>query len=840
MAEYKLSELNSIDTVRSDDLLHLRVIKRSDMLGDEDRKMTYANFLASFKLERFLQLVGGTMTGNLGIVKLTYGGKDLLDPTGTSEVIIGDVAKTFKVNANGLRLVVADATRSANVYHTLNKPTPNELGMRTNAENDARYSQLATENTFLARQIININGVGLTLKSIYPDAGAFIEARDSTNALRFTIGNLDSSSDVTLVNSKGAKLTLGTTTVSLDKTLTVNGQVQPNDWGNFDTRFFTQTAADQRFAKLTGDNTLTGVNRFIGKTYVTDTGNVLNLRAASANAALFLQAYASTGTETWYLGQPDGSKSDINLFNQMTGAALRLSTEFFMSKALNVTGQVKPSDFSNFDSRYVPSSLSSVLARTNSANTFNGYQTIISDETPLLLKNSTLNAPLYISGINANNVRRWYLGNGSPNNPESLFLSNDTTGAAIVLSNTINVTKTVSIAGQVQPSDFSNFDARYYTKSNAEARYTRIIKLDATTGTSGYVKVATVRLLQSANTAVLRLYGGEGFNVGSTAQCGANTIVLRSGNASPVGINARLYRSTENSFGRSICTVATGNDYYDVYVLSGEYAMGILVEYQTTGDSIVVPSTGTVLVTKPAGAVDGVVVTEYNSLQKPSASDVGAYTRAETDQKIAQAVTDSTDLNKIYPVGIVTFFASNVDPNTAFAGTTWTYLTNGNQRTIRVAQPDGSDVGQTGGSDSKSIAVGNLPSHTHSFSGTVSTHNHGNIATWTAGNHSHSCSGVTAAAGAHNHTSFALGWQQGWGYPGGNQNMGEYAKPTSTSGEHAHTFSGATNATGDHAHTVPVGAHAHTFSGNTGGTGSGAAFDVTNSFIKLMTWVRTA
>ncbi|AZV01473.1 tail fiber protein [Shigella phage vB_SflM_004] len=77
MAEYKLSELNTIDTVRSDDLLHLRVIKRSDMLGDEDRKMTYANFLASFRLERFLQLAGGNMTGNLGIVKLTYGGKDL-------------------------------------------------------------------------------------------------------------------------------------------------------------------------------------------------------------------------------------------------------------------------------------------------------------------------------------------------------------------------------------------------------------------------------------------------------------------------------------------------------------------------------------------------------------------------------------------------------------------------------------------------------------------------------------------------------------------------------------------------------------------------------------------
>lgn len=844
MAEYKVSELNSIDTVRSDDLLHLRVIKRSDMLGDEDRKMTYANFLASFKLERFLQLVGGTMTGNLGIVKLTYGGKDLLDPTGASEVIIGDVAKTFKVNSNGLRLVVADATRTANVYHTLNKPTPNELGMRTNAENDARYSQLATENTFLARQIININGVGLTLKSIYPDAGAFIEARDSSNALRFTLGNLTSSSDVTLVNSKGAKLTLGATTVSVDKTLTVNGQVQPNDWGNFDARFFTQSAADQRFAKLNGDNTLTGVNRFIGKTYITDNNNVLNLRAASENAALFLQAYSSTGTETWYIGQSSGSKSDINVFNQMTGAVLNISTEFTMSKALNVTGQVKPSDFSNFDVRYVPSSLTNVLARTNTPNTFNGMQTILGDETPLYIKNTTLNSPLYISGVNANGVRRWYMGNGSPANPETLFLSNDTTGAAIVLSSVINMTKPLAVTGQVQPSDFSNFDARYYTQGTANAVFSRATLVNATGGESGWVKIATVNMPQNPSTAVLRLYGGSGFNVGSFTQCAKNELVLRSGNANPSGLNAVLYRTSDIGVGIAVCTVNVGGDNYDVYLQVGPYAMGTLVEFQGTNGAVInVYSAPSLSATKPANAVDGYVAIEYNSFQKPSASDVGAYTRAETDQKIAAAITNSTDLNKIYPVGIVTFFASNVNPNTAFAGTTWTYLTNGNQRTIRVANPDGSDVGAVGGSDSRSIAVGHLPSHTHSFSATTSAFDYGTKTTNVAGWHGHSVSGSTAAAGAHNHTISGI---TQFGTAGNNLAMAlngswrDNGGAVHGVGDHAHSFSGTAAGDGNHSHTVGIGAHSHTVSGNTGGTGSGAAFDVTNSFIKLMTWVRTA
>ena len=765
MAEYKLSELNSIDTVRSDDLLHLRVIKRSDMLGDEDRKMTYANFLASFKLERFLQLVGGTMTGNLGIVKLTYGGKDLLDPTGASEVIIGDVAKTFKVNANGLRLMVADATRTANVYHTLNKPTPNELGMRTNAENDARYAQLATENTFLAKQTININGVGLTLKSIYPDAGAFIEARDSTNTLRFTLGNLTSSSDVTLVNSKGAKLTLGTTTVSLDKTLTVNGQVQPNDWGNFDTRFFTQTAADQRFAKLTGDNTLTGVNRFIGKAYVTSDGNALNLRASSANAALFLQAYASTGTETWYLGQPDGSKSDINLFNQMTGAALRLSTEFFFSKALNVTGQVKPNDFSNFDSRYVPSSLTSVLARTNSSNIFRGFQTIESDDAPLILKNTTSNSGNWIDAKDMNGDGRWYL--GCPDNTNVARFHNYKTNTFLSLADTYaSFNKNLIIVGQVQPSDLANFDARYYTKVSSDEKYMYANQ----TGTSREED------------------GGVAWN----AKTGLYNYSRTGGSSSSLVMNMYLGVGASTPSAQLMFNYRNGGFWYR----SSRDAYG----FESAWSEV------------------------YTTTRKPSPSEIGAYTQAETDQKIATAITNSTDLNKIYPVGIVTFFASNVNPNTAFAGTTWTYLTNGNQRTIRVAQPDGSDVGQVGGSDSKSIAVGHLPSHTHSFSATtsgfdygtktVSTFDYGTKTTNTTGNHTH-----------------------GYHQPRPSSNPTVYLR---TDGLMTYEAGFTTTAAGAHNHTVGIGAHSHTVSGNTGGTGSGAAFDVTNSFIKLMTWVRTA
>lgn len=842
MAEYKLSELNSIDTVRSDDLLHLRVIKRPEMLGDEDRKITYANFLASFRLERFLQLSGGTMTGNLGIVKLTYGGKDLFDPTNSSEISIGDTAKTFKVNANGLALKVADATRTAFVYHTLNKPSPADLGMRTNDENDARYAIKNAENTFAARQIVNINGAGITLKSIFPDAGAYFEARDSNNALRFTVGNLDASSDVTLVNSKGAKLTLGTNAVSVDKDFAITGQVLPSDLSNFDARYFTQNAADQRFARLTANNTFSGANNFTNYQTLIADGALLRLKPATANGAVFVQAYAGSGSETWYLGQPDGTKQDVNLFNQMTGAAMRLSTEFFFSKPLNVTGQVKPSDFANFDSRYIPAATLSSLARNNSANTFTGAQTILADGVPLVLQNTQ---PMNSNGVIAKDntgAGRWYLGNFDSS--DVIRFHNYKMDTYLELRDVAYLNKPLRVEGQVIPTNVSNFDARYYTQSVANAVFSRATAMNTTGSESGWVKVATVTMPQTPSTAILRLYGGSGFNVGSFNQCGKNELVLRSGNANPSGLNAVLYRSTDIGVGTAVCTVAVGGDNYDVYLFVGPYAMGTLVEFQgVNGAVITVHSAPTVSSTKPANAVDGYVVTEYNTWQKPSAGDVGAYTKAETDQKIATAISDSTDLNKIYPVGMVTFFASNVNPNTAFAGTTWTYLSNGQFRTIRIASSTGEDVGSVGGSDAKSIAVGHLPSHTHSFSATTSAFDYGTKGTNVAGWHGHSFSGSTAGAGAHNHTISGI---TQFGNAGANVTMANSGAWRDNGGavhgvgDHAHTFSGSTAGEGNHSHTVAIGAHSHTISGNTGGTGSGAAFDVTNAFIKLMAWVRTA
>ena len=792
MAEYKLSELNSIDTVRSEDLLHLRIIKRSDMLGDEDRKMTYANFLASFKLERFLQLTGGDMTGNLGIVKLRYGGKDLLDPTGSSEVILGDTAKTFRINASALRLTVNDATRSATVYHTLNKPSPNELGMRTNTENDARYAMKETENTFLARQIININGVGLTLKSILPDGGAYIEARDSNNALRFTVGNLTSGTDVTLVNSKGATLTLGTNSVSVDKNFEINGQVQPNNWNNLDARFFTQTAADQRFARLNASNNFVGVNNFNGKTYVIADSNALNLRAATENAALFMRGYNSAGTGTWYVGQPDGTQSEIVLANQMTNVNLKIATEFSFNKAINVTGQVKPSDFSNFDTRYVPSSLTNVLARTNAANVFTSPQTIVTTDAAFTLQSGTANSPLYIVGSNEDGNRRWYVGNGEGSRPNSLFLYNYSSGGAqLEIADTFMFNRSVSVTGQVQPTDWSNFDSRYYTQSAANSRY------------------------------MLSGVSGTGTEVGD---------------ATGIAWNAKtgLY-SVTNSTGGSTHLV------YQMY-------LGVGASTPTAQFKFNYKNTGIYYRTARDGfGFEEVWAKIYTDQDKPTPSELGAYTKAEVDQRIASAVTDATDLKKVYPVGIVTFFASNVNPNTAFPGTTWTYLTEGANRTIRIGSANGSDVKGLGGADTVALSVGHIPAHTHGFSGTTSWFDYGTKYTDGQGAHDHDRGNMEISGNfgwfrSDNNSfyvadgAFAMsGSQGGHSWTGSNFT---YGAPVNFYA--SRTWTGRTSWVGAHAHGVGIGGHNHTFSGDTGATGSGAAFSVLNTYIKLMAWVRTA
>lgn len=855
MADYKLSELNSIDTIRSDDLLHVRVKKRPEMLGDEDRRMTYQDFLASFKLERFVQIAGSTMTGDLGIVKLLYGGKVVFNPTGSSEINIGDVLKTFKINANGLKLTIADASRSATVYHTLNKPSPNELGMRTNEENDARYARLAVNNTFRGTQAILSDNEALIIKNITQGAPLYLRGQDADGTNRWYLGNDNRGThNLVLKNVKSdVSIAILENLVTVNRTLQIAGQVQPSSFANLDARYFTQTVANQRFAQLAGNNTFSGSNTFTNFV-IKKNANAITIQNVDTTAALYIQARKSDGTNKWYIGN-DGDENIVNIYNYLAKTQISLGNTITMSRTVQIGGQVQPSDWSNIDSRYIPAATLSNLAKINVANTFTNTQTIVANNEGLIVKNLTQNQPLYIRGVDTTHTSRWWIGVGG-NNSNVVTLNNSSSGTQIALeSSAIVANKNFAITGQVQPSDWTNIDGRYYNKSSADNRYLRVRSTGFNiSGTAKWSKIATVTMPQATSTAVIEWFGGSGFNYNTPDQACKTEIVLRTGNNKPKGLNVVAWKNSPNGTVLEVGYVNTSGDNYDIYCKTGNYQNATTARVQSSDNATVqlfeTPETSD---SAPSGYVAGTIAYYYTSLLKPTPSDIGAYTKAETDQKIAQAVSDSTDLNKIYPVGIVTWFNSNVDPNTALPGLTWTYLNNGVGRTIRIAAANGSDVATTGGSDSVTLSVGNLPAHTHSFSATTSSFDYGTKGTNSTGGHTHSVSGTTSAAGNHAHHLGLLlvnGGDALYGYTTVGNSLPRTLDwldrrdnkfpNTNTTGNHTHTWSGTTSGAGDHSHSVGIGAHSHTVSGNTGSTGSGSAFSVTNQFYKLMAWVRTA
>ena len=122
------------------------------------------------------------------------------------------------------------------------------------------------------------------------------------------------------------------------------------------------------------------------------------------------------------------------------------------------------------------------------------------------------------------------------------------------------------------------------------------------------------------------------------------------------------------------------------------------------------------------------------------------------------------------------------------------------------------DVGDTGGANTVTLATGNLPSHTHSFSANATTgagggHTPaGNISN--AADHSHSADGnlAAASAGAHTHTL------SGNTSNVGNHTHGDGNLSAASAGAHSHSLSGNTSNTGSHKHngsTSNTGGHSH-------------------------------
>ncbi|EDH3320811.1 phage tail protein [Salmonella enterica] len=151
-----------------------------------------------------------------------------------------------------------------------------------------------------------------------------------------------------------------------------------------------------------------------------------------------------------------------------------------------------------------------------------------------------------------------------------------------------------------------------------------VTSTSVTFGESGWFKIATVVMPQSTSTVVIKLYGGAGFNVGAFETAAISELVLRSGNSSPAGITATLWKRSPNGV-LECAWINTSGDNYDVYVSINQYAYSLIAQCDYTSNAnVTLYSAPEYSETKPTNATNGQTYTMYNSMMKPTPDDVGA------------------------------------------------------------------------------------------------------------------------------------------------------------------------------------------------------------------------
>lgn len=217
------------------------------------------------------------------------------------------------------------------------------------------------------------------------------------------------------------------------------------------------------------------------------------------------------------------------------------------------------------------------------------------------------------------------------------------------------------------------------------------------------------------------------------------------------------------------------------------------------------------LLTESLADIEGSLLTKVDQVQ--ITQELGQATDKVTSQKLltdSLVNTQTSLIDLIYPVGVVIWFAQNKNPNTLIPGTTWQYI--GENKTVRLANANGSNVLTSGGADSITLTEQQLPSHKHSIDATTSSFDYGTKNTNSTGKHTHTIHGSAVTYGKGESNVAADGYRD-----------------KSTTIDEA----------GDHTHTVAIGAHSHTLKGDTAATGGGAAINITNAYVMLMGWYRT-
>ncbi|EIP9668772.1 tail fiber protein [Salmonella enterica] len=295
---------------------------------------------------------------------------------------------------------------------------------------------------------------------------------------------------------------------------------------------------------------------------------------------------------------------------------------------------------------------------------------------------------------------------------------------------------------------------------------------------SGWYKIATVVMPQAASTAVIKLYGGAGFNVGYFDQAAISELVLRSGNGLPVGITATLWRRSPAT-ANEVAWVNTSGDTYDIYINIGQYAHWLIAQYDYTGNAnVTLHTTPEYSSTQPASSTNGKTYTLYNSLMPPPDSyPVGAAIAWPSDNiPSGYALMQGQSFDKsaypllaiAYPSGIIPDMRGWTIKGKPISGrAVLSQEMDGNKSHSHTARAQDTDLGTK---------------NTSSF-------DYGSKGSDAGGNHAHEFgSYINSYWGDSNHTSFLAGGGA-W---------------TKEGGIHAHT-----TWIGPHGHTVYIGPHGH-------------------------------
>ncbi|HHR9174901.1 TPA: phage tail protein [Salmonella enterica subsp. enterica serovar Havana] len=299
-----------------------------------------------------------------------------------------------------------------------------------------------------------------------------------------------------------------------------------------------------------------------------------------------------------------------------------------------------------------------------------------------------------------------------------------------------------------------------------------------TLGESGWFKIATVVMPQSTSTAVIKLYGGSGYNVGSFEQGAISELVLRSGNANPTGITATLWRRSPAA-ANEVAWVNTSGDTYDIYINIGRYAYWLIAQYDYTSNAnVTLYSTPKYSETKPASSTNGQTYTLYNSLMPPPDSHpVGAAIAWPSDATPAgYALMQGQSFDKsaypllaiAYPSGVIPDMRGwTIKGKPASGRAVLSQEMDGNKSHSHSARAQDTDLGTKG----------------------TSSFDYGTKSSNTTGGHNHSAGGTYGGD--------SIGGKARVQRDGNDQ-------LTSWNGDHVHT-----TWIGPHDHTVYIGPHGH-------------------------------